>query len=55
MAVYFDHKIQNPSGTGGAYTELQWHNIHKLLAVGSYIDHAGGSVNIYMDEVSIRI
>ena len=53
MAVYFDHKIEGIPGA--TYTHIQWHKVHQIVAVASYGDSVGGSVNLYVNEVSIHL
>ena len=53
MAVYFDHKAHAPYP--GQNTDIHWHPTLPILAVASYADSTGGSVNLYKDEVSLVI
>ena len=49
MAVYFDHRTQAPNS--GHNTDIQWHKNFAVLAVASYSETTGGSVNLYLEEV----
>ena len=50
MAVYFDHRLDTERS--GINTDISWFCGNPLLAVTSYSDEAGGSVNLFLDEVN---
>jgi len=50
MAVYFDKKINTTQL--GDISGLYYHNVHPILAVVSFSNGAGGSVNLYNKSVS---
>ena len=49
MAVYFDHRLDTERS--GINTDESWFSGAPLLAVTSYSDESGGSVNLFLDEV----
>ena len=49
MAVYFDHRVQ--AVQPGTVSDFAWHKTYPLVAVATYNETSGGSVNIYQDEV----
>ena len=51
MAVYFDHRLDTERS--GINTDVSWYSGAPLLAVTSYSDESGGSVNLFLDEVII--
>lgn len=53
MAVYFDHRLDTERS--GINTEVSWFSGNPLLAVTSYSDETGGSVNLFLDEACIPI
>lgn len=50
MAVYFDHRLDTERS--GINTDVSWYSGNPLLAVTSYSDETGGSVNLFLEEVS---
>ncbi|XP_052768007.1 intraflagellar transport protein 140 homolog [Mya arenaria] len=48
MAVYFDHRLDTERS--GINTDVSWFSGNPLLAVTSYSDETGGSVNLFLDE-----
>lgn len=50
MAVYFDHRLDS-AGPSGINTDISWYcGGAALLAVSSYIEGTGGTVNIFNEE-----
>ena len=49
MAVYFDHRLDTERS--GINTDVSWFSGNPLLAVTSYSDETGGSVNLFLEEV----
>ena len=50
MAVYFDTKVRTDHL--GTNTGIYFHDVHPLLALTSYNQGIGGSVNLYNRDVS---
>lgn len=51
MAVYFDHRLD--TDRSGINIDTQWYDGSPILAVNTYSDDTGGSVNLFLDEVFI--
>lgn len=51
MAVYFDHRIEAPDSSGEAVL-IAWHSSLCVLAVGSVNASTGGSVDLYLQQVT---
>lgn len=51
MAVYFDHRLD--TDRSGINIDTQWYDGSPILAVNTYSDDTGGSVNLFLDEVYI--
>lgn len=49
MAVYFDHRLS--TDRAGINTDVNWYSGAPVLAVTSFSDDSGGSVNLFLDEV----
>lgn len=49
MAVYFDHRLD--TDRSGINIDTQWYEGSPILAVNTYSDDTGGSVNLFLDEV----
>lgn len=55
MAVYFDHRLEC-AGPSGINTDIQWcTGAATLLAVASYSEGTGGTVNIFNEEVALKV
>jgi len=50
MSLYFDNAIQSPN-SHAINTHMAWHNQASCLAVASYSEEIGGTVNVYSGEV----
>lgn len=48
MAVYFDHRLD--TDRSGINIDTQWYEGSPILAVNTYSDDTGGSVNLFLDE-----
>lgn len=48
MAVYFDHRLD--TDRSGINIDTQWYDGSPILAVNTYSDDTGGSVNLFLDE-----
>lgn len=52
MAVYFDHRLDS-AGPSGINTDVSWYSGGAaLVAVASYNEDTGGTLNIFSEEVS---
>ncbi|KAF2347068.1 Anaphase-promoting complex subunit 4 WD40 domain [Trinorchestia longiramus] len=49
MTLYFDSRIQSPN-SHAINTHMAWHNEASCLAVASYSEEKGGTVNVYTGE-----
>lgn len=53
MAVYFDHRLDTERS--GINTDVSWFSGNPLLAVTSFNDETGGSVNLFLEEVCLKL
>ncbi|KAJ8319460.1 hypothetical protein KUTeg_004551 [Tegillarca granosa] len=51
MAVYFDHRLS--TDRAGINTDVNWYSGAPVLAVTSFSDDSGGSVNLFLDEAGV--